>query len=280
MKKLASIFLTLMLSSVLVFAEDLDLSSYFQGKNACFILYDLNQDKIISEYNAKHCAERMSPNSTFKVPLSVMAFDQKIINQKTVFKWDGKVSEHARWNQDQTPQSWLKNSVVWISQELTPKLGKEKIQFYLKEFNYGNQDFSGDPGKNNGLTRAWLNSSLKISAYEQLQFLKQLTMGTLPVSSSALLLTKSNMRLEKLGSGWELYGKTGSSFKQTHEQQLANPNKAIHDGWFIGFIEKGNKTDLIVLDFTDLEPQPVTEFAGPRAKNLAKTILNQTGIIR
>ena len=51
---------------------------------------------------------------------------------------------------------------MWLSQLLTPQLEMPKIKNYLQKFNYGNQDFSADVGKNNGLTNAWLNSSLKI----------------------------------------------------------------------------------------------------------------------
>lgn len=47
-------------------------------------------------------------------------------------------------------------SVVWVSQEITQKIGLNKIKNYLKDFDYGNQDFSGDKERNNGLTEAWL----------------------------------------------------------------------------------------------------------------------------
>lgn len=231
-----------------------------QGTTSCFILYNVNQHKLISEYNPERCNERITPASTFKIPLSLMVFDQKLITQKTVFKWDGKNKGLATWNQNQTPYTWLKNSVVWVSQSLTPKLGMRKIKYYLAKFHYGNQNFSGDPYQHNGLTHAWLNSSLKISGVEQLNFLKGLVANTLPVSQEALITTKQNMFLENLPNGFKLYGKSGSW---------------DDSGWFVGYIQKSDQTYIFVLNFSALKPTQTSEPGGTRAQKMVKTILNK-----
>src|SRR5690349_9513615 len=80
-----------------------DLSKIFQGKNGCFMLYNNNTKQLVEEYNPQQCQTRISPCSTFKIPLSLMAFDQKIITQNTVFKWDGIDKGLPQWNHDQTP---------------------------------------------------------------------------------------------------------------------------------------------------------------------------------
>jgi beta-lactamase class D len=56
----------------------------------------------------------------------------------------------------------MKHSVVWFSQQIAQYLGQGRLQQYATQFGYGNADFSGDSGKNNGLERAWISSSLKI----------------------------------------------------------------------------------------------------------------------
>lgn len=227
---------------------------------------------MVEKYNPSRCAERIPPDSTFKVALSLMAFDSNIITQKTIFKWDGKQRWLPAWNQDQTPHTWLKNSVVWVSQEITPQLGLPKIKAYLKAFNYGNQDFSGDPGKNNGLTNAWLVSSLKISGDEQLTFLKAFLSDKLPVSKEAVNNTKENMFLEDLPQDWKLYGKSGSG------PRTQAVDDGLTTGWFIGFVQKNNQTYIFVTNFTDLQITENSAQSGTTAKEITKDILKDTGI--
>lgn len=231
-----------------------------QGKNGCFILYNLSQNTLVTEYNAEHCKKQISPRSTFKIPLSLMAFDPNLITQDTVFKWDGvdRGKPQWNWNHDQTPKTWLSNSVVWVSQAIIPKLGMEKIKHYLSVFHYGNEDFSGEPGKNNGLEQAWLNGGLKISGDEQLSFLKAFVAGKLPVSQIALRNTKENMYLETSPEGWKLYGKTGTGITPVI-------------GWFVGFIEKSNQTYIFVTNLTHQGED--SEISGVKAKEISKQIL-------
>lgn len=78
-----------------------------------------------------------------------------------------------------------------------------------------------------GLTKVWINSSLKISIREQVNFLQKMLRNELPISSYALQMTKSLLFVEELHRGWKLFGKTG----------LGNDNN-LEIGWFIGGIEK------------------------------------------
>ena len=225
-------------------------SKLFKNYNACFILYDLEKHQVVSEYNPKNrCKQRIAPDSTFKIALSLMAFNQGIINQNTVFKWDGEKGVLPEHERDQTPNSWLKYSVLWVSQQITPQLGYARIKHYLAGFDYGNQDFSGDPGEKNGLTDAWLSSSLKISAVEQLHFLQAMFSNELPVSNEAIANTKENLYQGKLNNGADYYGKTGSG-RYGRNERLTNPSK-LRDGWFVGFIENGTQRYIFVSNLTD-----------------------------
>ena len=68
----------------------------------------------------------MPPCSTFKVPLSLMAFDQGILqDENTTYRWDGVDRGIPQVNRDTSAADWIKNSVVWYSQRLTPQLGPE-----------------------------------------------------------------------------------------------------------------------------------------------------------
>ena len=80
----------------------------FAGYDGCFLLYDANKGQLLLEHNpVNRCRERIPANSTFKIPLSLMAYDLGLIKESTVFKWDGKVSDELPdWNKDQTPATW------------------------------------------------------------------------------------------------------------------------------------------------------------------------------
>ncbi len=263
-----------LLASVAHAISSREYSQLFHDYNACFILYDVNKDKIVTKYNPhNYCNERVAPDSTFKIAISLMAFDQGIINQQTVFKWDGIKRELPGWNHDQTPQSWLQNSTLWVSQRITPQLGYARIKRYLAGFKYGNQDFSGDPGKNNGLTFAWLSSSLKISAKEQLEFLKAMLNNRLPVSAQAAANTKANLYLGKLDGGADYYGKTGSG-RHGHNEREANPSQ-LRDGWFVGFIENGNERYIFVSNLSDKIPAIDKSYGSMILKPITVQLLNE-----
>ncbi len=156
----------------------------------CFVVQEKDQI-IISEGDA---GKRFAPMSTFKIPLSLMGFDAGILEDETHPVWpfkEGYVAWREAWKQDQTPKSWMKESCVWYSQILTQQLGMEKFQDYVTKFSYGNQDLSGDIGQNNGLTQAWLSSSLRISSLEQISFLERMLEGKLPVKPCAITMTKN-----------------------------------------------------------------------------------------
>ncbi len=260
----------------MAYATEINYAQIFAGKNACFILYDLNKKKTVEEYNSKRCQERIAPNSTFKVPLSLMAFDKGVITESTVFKWDGKKREMESWNKNQTPRTWEQYSVLWVSQQITPKLGMRTIKDYLAKFNYGNQDFSGDKGKNNGLTHAWLSGSLKISGEEQLKFLINMHNYNLGISHAAIDNTMQNIYLGKLtDDGWNWYGKTGSGRRNTTYQGKA---ERVRDGWFVGYLEKSGQTYVVVTNLTDIKTPTGSEHdtsGGPQAKAITQDIIKQ-----
>lgn len=218
--------------------------------------------RILKEEGA--CGERYAPCSTFKIPLSLMGYDAGIFIDEHRPEWpfqEGYAAWLERWKEPHTPTLWMKNSCVWYSQVLTKQLGLEEFQKYVSKLNYGNQDISGDKGKNNGLTNAWLSSSLEISPLEQIEFLQKLVTTNHPVSFEAQRLTRNILFLEDLSQGWKLYGKTGSG-------NLLSPDRTekleLQHGWFVGWIEKNNRTIVFANHLT--EETEKEGYAGPRAK--------------
>ncbi|MDX1950283.1 MAG: class D beta-lactamase [Rickettsiales bacterium] len=225
------------------------------ASETCTIIADRKSDKIILSNG--ECKTRYTPASTFKFPLAIIGFDSGILKDGDVPKWKYRKNYVVNTENDildTTPKAWLKNSVVWYSQKLTKKLGLSKFENYIQKFDYGNQDLSGNTGKNDGLTNSWLSSSLKISPQEQLQFINKFLDKKLEVSAESYSKTYSSMPVFETKNGWKIYGKTGSGKENN-----------LPLGWFIGWAEKKNKT----LTFVKLIKfdKPITGFAGPFARD-------------
>lgn len=251
--------------------EKIVTKDFFKGVKGCFLLYNMKSNIIEKVINEENCQERLPACSTFKVPLAVMAFDAGILeDENQVLKWDGVRRERPELNRDHDAKTWMKDSVVWFSQRLTPQLGSKRFQKYLQDFSYGNQDLSG------GITQAWLTSpskktgALKISAYEQVEFMKSLWSNLLPVSARAMNLTKEITFLEISPRGFRLSGKTGSNYyDKAHKQHL---------GWFVSHLEKDDQEYIAVTHISDLKPTDKLGYGGPRAKQVTKEILASQGL--
>jgi beta-lactamase class D len=211
-----------------------DLTSYFKSFPAgAFVLYDLKRDRYL-RYNEARCRERLSPFSTFKIPNSLVGLDTGVIKDaEYVIKWDKqKYPAHDQetppfkdWWQDQTLRTAIRHSVVWYYRELALRVGRERMQEYVHRLRYGNEDVSGP------LDGFWLADSLKISADEQVEFLKRFYKGKLPVSKRSIKIVKEITTLEETPR-YTLHGKTGGG-------PLAE-NRFL--GWFVGYLETKGDT--------------------------------------
>lgn len=191
------------------------------------------------------CASQLTPASTFKIPLALMGYDSGFLvdDQLPALPFrPGDADFLPEWRETTNPSRWMKYSVIWYSQRLTEWLGMARLQHYVDAFDYGNRDLSGNPGKQDGLTQAWLSSSLAISPQEQARFLGKLVSGKLPVSAQTLDRTSTLMRQPDI-DGWQIYGKTGMGTPKLLDGSQ-NPDQKI--GWFVGWASKQDKKLIFV----------------------------------
>lgn len=257
------------MEKIILFISSILIANAAFAQTKCFLATENNQ--IIKQEG--ECKSRHAPCSTFKIPLSVMGFNEGILideNHPELPFQQGYDDWLEVWKQPQNPTTWMKNSCVWYSQVLTPKLGLQKFKHYLEKFNYGNQDVSGDKGKNNGLTHSWLSSSLQISPEEQITFLQKLINNQLPVSQKSHEMTRKLLYHEVLSNGWKLYGKTGSGFYLNSDGSY---NRERGFGWFVGWIEKGDRKIAFVHYIED--EHKMETYAGLRAKEEARIYLRK-----
>lgn len=204
------------------------------------------------------CDQRVTPASTFKIAISLMGFDSGVLRDEHTPYLPYK-QHYAAWNpswrQGTDPARWLRESVVWYSQQVTLGLGGQRVRSYVQSFNYGNGVLSGDDAD----ALSELSPTLEISPIEQTVFLRKLVSRSLPVSAHAHDMTARLLRVETLANGWEVYGKTG-----TANRRLPDGSEGAI-GWFVGWVRKGDRT----LVFARLLQQPVRTdgYAGPLTRD-------------
>lgn len=252
----------LSVASPLAAQQALDFSNYFKnaGIRGSFSLYDFNKKEYFTTDSLEFKLPT-SPASTFKIPNSLIALEEKVIsNENEVLVWDKEIRQIAAWNQDTDLRNAYKNSVVWFYQELARRIGNKKYEHYLKKMQYGNQDNSG------GLTQFWLGSSLKISPEEQLRFLLQLYLEKLPFSKSTYEKVKDIMIEEKTDNSI-LRAKTGWA--------VVPPNDI---GWFVGYVEKKDNVYFFATRIYKSVDQEMDNFALLR-RTLTRQILTELKIL-
>lgn len=223
---IGTLFALVLLASVARASETVertDLADIFQGFDGTFIMYDEGADRY-TVFNKTLSETRLPPCSTFKVFHALIGLDSGVLDRddaRTLMKWNGKPSSIAAWNHDQTLASAMRHSVVWYFQRVATGIGEERMQRGLDRIGYGNRDISG------GLTRFWLQSSLKISPREQVGLLRALFNGSLPFAAEDIAVVKRDITLSS-GKGLRFMGKTGSGSDDADRGII---------GWFVGGVE-------------------------------------------
>lgn len=205
-------------------------------KFVCTVMADVATGRtIVREGPAER---RFSPCSSFKFPLAVMGFDSGVLVDPHHPRWDYRPEFQTTMETQKKaadPTIWLADSIVWYSQELTRALGPTRFRDYVARFDYGNEDVSGNPGKDDGLTQSWLMSSLAISPDEQVAFVRRFLGRELGVSGHAYEATTASLARYPAGNGWTLHGKTGSGFLRTAKGAI---DRSRPLGWFVGWGER------------------------------------------
>ncbi len=200
-----------------------DLSAHFPGFRATLVVRDVASGTTV-RYAPERAATPTSPCSTFKIPNSAIGLETGVVPDASfVLPWDGVTRPIPEWNRDHDMRSAIRYSVVWYYQELARRVGPGRMQKWVSDLRYGNEDTSG------GVASFWLGSSLRISPDEQVDFLARLHAGALPASARSIAIVKDILVQDPPGPGIVYRGKTGS---------CRDPGASDPHGWWVGSVEK------------------------------------------
>lgn len=230
------------------------------------LVYDENADTwhVLDAQRARH---GYLPASTFKLFNALVALETGAVKDEyELIRWDGKTrgpagSPMTEWNRDNSLASGMRYSTLWFYQEVARRAGEQRMQAWIDKVGYGNRDISG------GIDQFWLSGKLRISAEQQVDFLRRLADNKLPFSSRAQE-TVRRISITESQPSYELHAKTG--FGDGAAQNAA------HDGlgWYVGWVERDGRRWFFALN-VDLP-----KFSdAPKRVALAKQLLTQLGAL-
>jgi beta-lactamase class D len=263
----ACLLLMLLVSITTKEAHAQNLNRVFGKTEGAFVLYDLRNNRYI-RHNEARCRRRFTPASTFKIPNSLIGLETGVVRDADfMIRWDRQrypsegrpdIAPFNQWWHDHTLRSALTYSVVWYYMEVARHVGARRMQRYVTQFRYGNEDTSG------GIEQFWRNSSLEISADEQVEFLKRFYTEKLSVSRRSTEIVKDILLLEKTAD-YRLSGKTGAAPKE-NGGTLA---------WFVGYLERGSDVYFFALNMDGANYEAIRD----ERIDLTKRVLRELGYL-
>jgi beta-lactamase class D len=243
-----------------------NLNRVFGNTKGTFVLYDSKHKRYV-RHNAARARRRFTPASTFKIPNSLIGLETGVVRDADFrMSWDRKrypnegrptVAPFIHWWQDHTLRSAMKYSVLWYYIEIARQVGADRMQSYVRQFRYGNRNTSG------GLEQFWRNSTLQISADEQVDFLRRFYTGKLSVSSRSSQVVKDILLLEQTPA-YRLSGKTGAA-----------PFEGGTRAWFVGYLEREGNVYFFALNMDGANYEAIRD----ERINLTKRILTELGYL-
>ncbi len=197
-------------------------AEHLQGAMA---LFD-SRDGTLRCSDKSRCDRSYLPASTFKIANSIIGLETGILSDaETKLPWDGQEYSNPAWNRDHTLRSAIQVSCVPCFRNIARQVGTSRMADWVTRLDYGNHDISGQPDL------FWLKGGLRITPLQQIDFLRRLDGGKLPIQEHTLDVVRDIITLD-VTPDYVLRGKTGSA---------AQPEEPMDVAWFVGWVELGER---------------------------------------
>jgi len=227
------------------------------GKGTCVILADTRSGKVLYQYNDdKACNAPLPPCATFNIVTDLIGLDQGLITPTSVAKWDGSPQPVKAWQTNADITKANKNQIDWWFQRLAGAIGHDRYAAALSSFGYGNKTLAGPlplfwQGPHSG-------GGLAISTRQQVDFLRRLYTGKLPVKPETASLVEKLMVDETRGSS-TISGAIGSCPSEA--------DGSSNVGWWVGHLKSPSR-DMVFAASVDADEAPPGEEIEQTLKDL------------
>jgi beta-lactamase class D len=221
-------------------------------------LYDTRDGKLACSDPAR-CDRGYIPASTFEIANTIIGLETGVVSDAdSPLPWDGKQYENPDWNRDHTLRSAVQVSCLPCFQSIARKGGEAQMKDWVSRLDYGNRDIGGK------IDFFWLGGALRITPFQQIDFLRRLDGAKLPIQERTLDTVRDVLTLD-VGPDHVLRGKTGYA---------APPEQPSEVGWFVGFVELGERR---VFFSTVLDGQAGGVDLKPVRRRVTERILRELG---
>lgn len=235
------------------------------GTQGTMLIYDVRAARLYA-YNPERARVAYSPASTFKIFNSLIGLETGAVadvdNDK--IPWDGKVWTHhgkpilpAVCNADVSLRLALKNSCVPAYQALARRVGAAQYRRFLGAAHFGNADVSGP------VDQFWLNNHLKITTYQQIDFMRAVVGRTLPGISARSYDALDDILTIEQTPAYTLRAKTGWSARE-----------GVDVGWWVGSVTRGEDRYVFAMNMD----MPKMD-QGPKRLEIGRAALRQAGAL-
>ncbi|MEO8918428.1 MAG: penicillin-binding transpeptidase domain-containing protein [Polyangiaceae bacterium] len=223
-------------------------------------LFDTKDGKLSCSDPAK-CGAGYVPASTFKIANTIIGLETGVVSDaESPLPWDGKEYQNSDWNHDHTLRSAVQVSCLPCFQGIARKVGEAPMQEWVRRLDYGNHDTSG------AVDFFWLGGGLRISPFQQIDFLRRLDGGALPIQEHTLDVVRDVLTLD-VSADYVLRGKTGLA---------GPPEQPTEVGWFVGFVELGERR---VFFATVIDGHAVNVDVKPVRRRVTERVLRELGVL-
>ena len=150
----------------------------------------------------------------------------------------------------------MRYSTVWFYQAMARRAGYDAMRAWIDKAGYGNRDI----GTAQDIDHFWLNDSpMRISAEQQIDFLRRLADNQLPFSDRAQE-TVRRISISASMPGYVLHAKTGWDG---------------HHGWYVGWVESHGRRWFFAMNM-DIDSTQASTYL-PLRLSLTKQLLGSLG---
>ncbi len=261
--RIISLFILLTSISAFAHAQDPKSDAYatqFQAivdqhnLRGTILIFDVEQDTFYSN-DFQRATEGFLPASTFKIPNTLIALETGVVtNANSILPWDGKKRNMKAWEKDLALKDAFRLSCVPCYQEIAGKIGLSRMRQYLSRFSYTGMDVRKET-----LQNFWLVGASKISAFQQVQFLRDFYNRKFQLSDHTYDSMLQVFEIESTPN-YSLSGKTGWSTDHGD------------NGWFVGYLRRGDSMYFFAANLEPKDARKVEEFLPAREKAVRQAL--------